>query len=234
VSRPSLAPTLQLSVPVCAHTGGKDTLVLPHTLGVKSKWFWARHALLRGVVRVRMAEQKEVTDHKLVDDAVKFCKELQRSVTGEEFTRKMRGYTFSAGSVYPLEKEGGAWSFEMQLNDVWGEFLIELMGKDYAADLIQKKKATALSYALLHSGIEPVVRRGLTVIGEAPSGTPQVGGVPAPTSAPAFDEVGGGGRKPLGGRRRKSCVVKLRLPHKLGLTAGKQPVCTPWEDTVPL
>jgi hypothetical protein len=29
---------------------------------------------LRGVVRVRMAEQKEVTDHKLVDDAVKFCK----------------------------------------------------------------------------------------------------------------------------------------------------------------
>jgi hypothetical protein len=145
-----------------------------------------------------MADQKSVKDAqqlKLVEDAVKFCRELQRQYTGTVFAHKMRGYTYSSGDVSPMEKEGGTWRFEQKLVEVWDEFLVEIMGPEYGNDLTKKKEATALSYALLQSGIEPVVRKGLVVIGGTPSGSSQVGEEPAPTAPPP--DGGGGGKEEI-------------------------------------
>jgi hypothetical protein len=69
------------------------------------------------------------------------------------------------------------------------------MGPEYGNDLTKKKEATALSYALLQSGIEPVVRKGLVVIGGTPSGSSQVGEEPAPTAPPP--DGGGGGKEEI-------------------------------------
>jgi hypothetical protein len=155
-----------------------------------------------------MADQKSVKDeqYKLFDDTVKFCREVQRQYTGPVFAHKMAGFTFSTGSVYPMEKEGGTWRFENKLGQVWGEFY-ENVAPELGHDIIKMKEATALSFALLNSGVEPVVRRGLVVFGGTRSGSPQAGGEPAPT-APASDEGGGGGNLQLLWNR---CVVRLRL-----------------------
>jgi hypothetical protein len=136
----------------------------------------------------------DLNDTKETSEAVLWCNTLKNEITGVNFLRKMNGQTFSFNPFIAALSPGGTWPFYRRLTEVWGDFIIILLGDDFLGRELQAQRdATQSVYALLAAHAEEGEHRGLTMMGMAPSGLSR-GREHPPTATFKVGRGGGKGR----------------------------------------
>jgi hypothetical protein len=127
-------------------------------------------------VKVKMTTTKEDSNNsKETTEAVTWCNNLKEDITGANFYRKISDQTYSFNpSRDAFNKRGSSWKFYRRIAEVWGEFLIILLGDNSLGREMQaQREATQSVFNLLDAYEEDGENRGLTSPGMSPSAASQ-------------------------------------------------------------